>query len=463
MRKPRSILAFMRVFPEFRAESWAAWRGILARVTPDIRELFIAAGRGSGKSRVVALLACCFACREYRRAPGESTYIGIFGADRKQAAITFRYIRGLLKSVPALARLIVNETRESLELSTHVIVEVITAGKAAPRGRAYALAVIEEASMLQTDTAAADPDVEIVRAIEPALARVDGSLLAVIGTPYAPRGVLYEAWREGDADDRIVIAADTLTLNPTFRRRAIERAFVRDPVSAASEYGQDGTIAFRPDVAGLLAAVRELPPEPGRLAAGHFDAATGSGEDAAALAIAFAGTPAVLACVRQWRPPFSPARVVQEAAELCARYGIGQITIDKYAPGLVAELFRERAISCTLAARDTSAAFVELLALVNSKRITLLDDPVLLGELRRLERRPGTGGRDVVGHPPRGHDDVAAAAANALLLATAAQQVEASGFPIGIERPSRWSLGSFGGGSGTPWLSGADGLADWGR
>jgi hypothetical protein len=55
-----------------------------------------------------------------------------------------------------------------------------------------------------------------------------------------------------------------------------------------------------------------------------------------------------------------------------------------------------------------------LLALVNGEACRLLDDPVLLRELSRLERRAGSGGRDTIGHPPRGHDDVAAAAAFAL-------------------------------------------------
>ena len=86
----------------------------------------------------------------------------------------------------------------------------------------------------------------------------------------------------------------------------------------------------------------------------------------------------------------------------------------------MSELFRERGVTCRVAAQDTSASFIELLALINSQHVALLDDPVLLGELRRLERRPGTG-RDVVGHPPRGHDDVAAACAGALVAAVRAE------------------------------------------
>jgi hypothetical protein len=417
------------------AASWDGWRAILGRLTPDIREFYAVAGRGSGKSRIVALLACAYATRRYPRAPGESIYIGVFAPDRRQAGLTFRYVVGLLRLVPELAALIEDETRESVTLRTGVVVEVITASTAAPRGRAYALAIVEEAAFLPNTDIAADPDVELLRALRPALARVRGSLLAVIGSPYARRGVLFEAWRAGDAEDRTVVAADTLTLNPTFRRREVERAFETDPVAAASEYGCDGVIEFRADVSSLLsdaaiaavvpAGVRELPPEAGRTYVAHLDAATGSGEDAAALAVAYHDRDrAVLAAVRRWQPIFSPSSMASEAAALLGTYRVPQVTIDRYAPGLVADLLRREGITAVPAERDTSAAFVDLLAAVNADRVRLLDDPVLLREVSRLERRPGGGGRDVVSHPPRGHDDVAAAVAFAL---TAARERERRG------------------------------------
>jgi phage terminase large subunit-like protein len=168
-----TLLAFMNLFEEFRDASWNGWREHLAKLTPDVREFFAIVGRGAGKSRVVALLACFFASKAYHRRPGESIYIGVFAPDRKQAGVTFRYVVGLLKSVPALAALIVSESKDSVELSNGVIIEVLTASVAAPRGRAYALVIVEEAAFLPTDDSA-NPDVELLRAVRPALARVPG-------------------------------------------------------------------------------------------------------------------------------------------------------------------------------------------------------------------------------------------------------------------------------------------------
>lgn len=222
---------------------------VLARLTPNVREFFAIVGRGAGKSRIVAPLACFFASRDYVRAPGEFIYIGVFAPDRKHAGVTFRYVLGLLRSVPALAALIVNETtRDSLELSNGVIIEVIAASVAAPRGRAYALVIVEEAAFLPTDQSA-NPDVELLRAVRPALARVPDSLLAVVSSPYARRGVLFSAWRKyHDQPDGavILVQAATLDLNPTFDAQAIATAYEDDPASAAAAYGAEFRIPHQP-------------------------------------------------------------------------------------------------------------------------------------------------------------------------------------------------------------------------
>jgi hypothetical protein len=59
------------------------------------------------------------------------------------------------------------------------------------------------------------------------------------------------------------------------------------------------------------------------------------------------------------------------------------------------------------------------LPLVLSGRCELLDLKRLINELRDLVRRPRSGGRDLVDHPPRGSDDLANAVAGAVTLAGA--------------------------------------------
>jgi hypothetical protein len=58
----------------------------------------------------------------------------------------------------------------------------------------------------------------------------------------------------------------------------------------------------------------------------------------------------------------------------------------------------------------------EILPLLNGHRARLLDHPRLVTQLCSLERRTARGGRDSIDHPPMQHDDVANAAAGALLM-----------------------------------------------
>ena len=62
-------------------------------------------------------------------------------------------------------------------------------------------------------------------------------------------------------------------------------------------------------------------------------------------------------------------------------------------------------------ARPKSDLYIDLLAAINSRRVSLLDHPKLISQLTALERRVARSGRDSVDHPPGGHDDVANAVA----------------------------------------------------
>lgn len=425
---PTSFPAFLSLFPEFRADSWRNWRQALARIDA-VREFYAIVGRGAGKSRIVGALAVWAATmREHRCAPGESIYIGIFAPDRKQAGVTFRYVRGLLHSLAVLRALIVRETTDSIELSNGVVIEVVTASTAAPRGRAYVLAIVEEAAFLPSDNSA-NPDVELIRALRPGLARVPNPLLAVVSSPYAQRGVMWHAWRKHQSDpspDVLVLKAATLDLNPSFDRREIERAYADDPAAAAAEYGGE----FRTDVetfvsreaidAAVVPGRRELPPIARVQYVGFLDFAGGSGGDSATLAIAHdEANGAVLDVVREVTPPFSPDQVCLEFAHVLHTYGVRQATADRWAGQFPTESMAKHGIEVQPSDKTKSDIYREFLPLLNSGRIELLDHARLASQLAGLERRVARGGRDSIDHSPGSHDDVANAAAGALVLALA--------------------------------------------
>ena len=103
-------------------------------------------------------------------------------------------------------------------------------------------------------------------------------------------------------------------------------------------------------------------------------------------------------------------------------YRLLETTGDRYAPGFVSEGFRQQGITYRPSERDRSTIYLDLLPMVNAERVVLLDDAEPLRELRGLERRRGTTGRDRVDHRPGAHDDRANAAAGALTLVAADQR-----------------------------------------
>ena len=80
------------------------------------------------------------------------------------------------------------------------------------------------------------------------------------------------------------------------------------------------------------------------------------------------------------------------------------------------EAFRRHGIEYRAADRSKSEIYLETLPLFSAGRAGLPDLPQLAAELRGLERQTRRGGRDLVDHPPRAHDDLANAACGALWL-----------------------------------------------
>jgi hypothetical protein len=431
-----SISTYLDTFAEFRVSTWDPWRKILGRLTKDIREAYFIVGRGGGKSRISAALATYFATQvPYKTVPGERIYIGVIAPDRKLANIPLDYIRGLLKDVPAFEALIESETADSIRLTNNVTIEVVTASTSAPRGRSYALVILEEAAFFP-DEKSSNPDVELLNAVEPALARVPGSLLVVISSPHLKRGILYDAWLENKEHPRpelLVVQAPTLELNPGFDQQAIARKYKKDQAAAAAEYGAE----FRDDIEGIFSpqavdavtakGIFERTLQYGMKNVRAFvDPATGSGTNADSFTLAIAATVddvEMLLLVREFEPPFSPESTVTEIVELLQMYQLREVHGDRFSGQIIQEQFQKRGIvyNETSGNLNRSGIYLDFLTLVNSGGCSLLDIPKLRAQILGLERKVRTQ-MDLIDHKRGFHDDVANAAAGAVVVGRKAKR-----------------------------------------
>ena len=237
-------------------EQLAVYRACTGRTEPPTTpatEAWLVCGRRAGKSFILALIAVYLACfHSYRQqlAPGERATILVVAADRKQARVIMRYVRGLLTNVAMLARMIEREAAESFDLDNGVTIEVGTVSFRSTRGYTIVAALLDELAFWPTDDSA-NPDSEVIAAIRPGMVTIPGAMLLCASSPYARRGSLYDAYRKhhGQNGDPVLIwQAATRTMNGTVPQAVIDEAYERDPSSAAAEYGA----MFRADVETLL-------------------------------------------------------------------------------------------------------------------------------------------------------------------------------------------------------------------
>jgi hypothetical protein len=126
----------------------------------------------------------------------------------------------------------------------------------------------------------------------------------------------------------------------------------------------------------------------------------------------------IIDALREAKPPFSPEIVVTEFATLLKTYKISRIIGDKYAGIWPAAEFMKVGITYEASADPKSDLYQNLLPLINSRRIDLLDHPRCAGQLIGLERRTARSGKDSIDHAPGGHDDVCNAVAGVAVIAT---------------------------------------------
>jgi hypothetical protein len=137
---------------------------------------------------------------------------------------------------------------------------------------------------------------------------------------------------------------------------------------------------------------------------------------------------AVLDAAIEIKAPFSPPEAVRDIVQMLRRYHLTSVTGDAYAAQWVSESFRQHGIAYRHAEQNRSELFLSLLPLLTSTNAVLLDIPRLVSQISNLERRTGRTGRDAVDHP-RGagsHDDLAVAAAGALVAAASMAAKEAA-------------------------------------
>jgi hypothetical protein len=220
-------------------------------------------------------------------------------------------------------------------------------------------------------------------------------------------------------DDSSTLAwqASAPLMHPALPKDYLDRMRDDDPEAFRSEVLGEFRVGLSSllDPAVVTASVatgrRELPPVSNLHYLAFVDP-SGGRRDAFTLAIGHRdGERGVVDVLRRWPAPFNPSGVCAELADVLQSYRVVRVTGDRYAGEWPREQLRAHGIGYAVAERPKSDLYLALLATLNSGRLELPEDPVLLRELRGLEQRRGSSGRDRVDHAPGAHDDAANAIA----------------------------------------------------
>lgn len=428
-----------------RCTGRSTWPSIQARLVSLI------VGRRGGKSYITAVIGIYLACcRRYRLKLGTKGMVMILARDKEQAGVIRGYILAFLKAVPELNQTFADDpTLKLIELSNGITIEVRAAGDAGTRGYTVVAALADEIAFWPTDAESAKQDKKVLRALRPSMLGIKNAMIVMLSSPYAKRGVLYENHRKAYGKDltpkgepqtrELVWQADTLSMRPSDDPELLEEIraeYEDDPESAKAEYGAN----FRSDLENIYSIVAlEAVAVPGRIEQPYrtgvryraFVDPSGGSSDSYVVAIAHDeerttmrdGLPEkhkvpVLDKVREWTPKFDPQQVSEEVVALCKSYRISSVTGDAYAGEWPRDPLKKRGISYELSEKNRSELYLDLLPVVNSGRVELLDldhHAKARNQFANLERRVGRSGKDSVDHPPGSHDDVANAIAGAIV------------------------------------------------
>ncbi|HEX3861081.1 MAG TPA: hypothetical protein VHY35_05260 [Stellaceae bacterium] len=439
--------------PSYAGPSWDRWRACLraayalpmsdvdlalfsevagGRAPPlwPVSEFVALVGRGGGKDAVAAAIAAHIASTsDFRRLrPGERGSVLLIAVDREQAGIAFGYIRALFEQVPMLAALVEKIVDDTVLLTNGAAIIVATNSYRSVRGKTIICTIFDEVCFWRSADSAS-PDIEVDAAVSPGLARWPGAMKILISSVYRRAGLAHQRFKDcfgQDDPETLVVLGGTRQFNPNFDAKVIDRALARDYARASAEYlsiWRDDLSSFvDPEaVAACVAKGCRQRAYNTRIGYRAFCDPSGGRGDSMTLGIAHRDKDgkAILDHLEEARPPFDPKVVVASFASILKVYKIRTVIGDNYSGNWCVSEFREHGVVYEPSERNRSQIYFDLLPLINSGQVELLDNDRLISQLCALERRTTKGGRDSIGHPETGsgahHDDCANAAAGALV------------------------------------------------
>lgn len=403
----------------------------------EYREAAFICGRRSGKSDKLASNVAIYEAffRDHNLSAGETGIVLLLAQNMRQAKVVKGYIEGKINRSPVLRRHIVASRAQELELDNGITIAIHPSSFRSVRGLSVVCCICDEIAFWWTEDSYANPDVEVIRAVRPALATFPHGKLLMVSSPYTMTGVLWDAWQGREKDNQTLVwHAPTRLMNPTVPDKFLKREQERDPENYRREYEAEFTEAvssFLPIEMIEQCVVEgraELPPDKDEH---HYVAAVDAAfkGDTFTLCIAHSDKERgkiVIDLLAGWlgskEHPLRLSEVVPQIKEMCSRYNVHYLKGDQFGAEPLRDAFEREQITFeeyTFTNQSKADLYATLRTRIMDGAIELLDHPTSVRELRGLEVENLPGGSMRVRHArhARAHDDYADAIALAVFEA----------------------------------------------
>src|SRR5271157_4665595 len=251
-------------------------------------------------------------------------------------------------------------------------------------------------------------------------------------TGYMRKGLFYDKYKahfgKSDPDNILVIQAASNVFNSRLDEAARLRVFNASPAKYEAEWGggwRNELSSFLDEQVIERAIDRdrpiELPPDLSKRPYVAFCDPSGLAHDAYTLCIAHKeGERVIIDLVRGVKPdPNSdPEEATKQFAKLIRSYWVYKVTGDRWGGEWVASAFKKFGVEYVQTDKRKSDIYQETVPIFMTGRILMPWIPHVISELRNLEVKTHSGGRDSIDHPDNGSDDYINSVCGACVLLT---------------------------------------------
>ncbi len=352
------------------------------------------------------------------------------------------FVLPLIESSQMLCKEIVKQNSDGILLKNRLAIVPGYPNIKIFRSYAIPVVVLDESGFYYKDAESANPDFEIIRAIEPSMAQFPDRKRISASTPWSKDGILWEDFNAGtsggkiaDPEERgkykdlLVLHAPTPAMdNPILDRRWFAKQFIKDP----DAYVREILARFVDSISGLIPeallrlAVVDAPKQREALPRGPGDPSPVyiAAMDPAFRHDKFAFTilhhdpreGLVQDLICEWKPQpdvrLDPEEILSEIASYLRVYHTTTVYSDQYQLESLQQLALQKGfviVGIDFTRNSKSKIYGSFLNLLRQGKVRLLDHPEQFQELLALERHTMPGGTVGISAPLGKYDDLASA------------------------------------------------------